>query len=193
MMSSSCITSPAPYCLPNSRTAEKVQMGVWNHSPCPPPPQTTKKTARYWHPVTISLFRNWRKHLSRTRFSLNDLKTVAENWLNGQGQNFYQAGLNKLVICSNKCLNTFGGYVEKWSAIIPLNFSLLLINNSLLLLSSFLIHPCLFHLLIDINILKIVCRTDHICYRYYSFKQQLLFCLKNMFKRFCCHFVHPVC
>ncbi|GBO02015.1 hypothetical protein AVEN_179848-1 [Araneus ventricosus] len=34
------------------------------------------------------------KHLSGTRFSSeNCAKTAAENWLNGQGRDFYQAGL----------------------------------------------------------------------------------------------------
>ncbi|GBN50619.1 hypothetical protein AVEN_221032-1 [Araneus ventricosus] len=54
------------------------------------------------------------KHLSGTRFSSNsDAKTAAENWLNGQGRDFYKAGLNKLVLHSDKCLNRFGDYVEK--------------------------------------------------------------------------------
>ncbi|GBN69159.1 hypothetical protein AVEN_235880-1 [Araneus ventricosus] len=40
------------------------------------------------------------KHLSRTRLSSNsDVKTAAENWINGQGHDFCQAGLNKLVLC----------------------------------------------------------------------------------------------
>ncbi|GBN24888.1 hypothetical protein AVEN_227197-1 [Araneus ventricosus] len=54
------------------------------------------------------------KHLSGTRFSSeSDLKAAAENWLNGQGRRFYQAGLNKLVLCSDKCINRLGDYVEK--------------------------------------------------------------------------------
>ncbi|GBN52535.1 hypothetical protein AVEN_87303-1 [Araneus ventricosus] len=43
----------------------------------------------------------------------NDVKTTAVNWLNGQGRDFYQAGLNKLVLRSDKCLNRFGDDVEK--------------------------------------------------------------------------------
>ncbi|GBL79721.1 hypothetical protein AVEN_18245-1 [Araneus ventricosus] len=58
------------------------------------------------------------KHLSVTRFSSNsNVKTAAENRLNGQGHDFYQAGLNKLVLSSVKYLNI----EEKWSANIPLN------------------------------------------------------------------------
>ncbi|GBM41528.1 hypothetical protein AVEN_32332-1 [Araneus ventricosus] len=54
------------------------------------------------------------KHLSGKRFTSNsDVKTTAENWLNVQGRDFYQAGLNKLVLRLDKCLNRFGDYVEK--------------------------------------------------------------------------------
>ncbi|GBN51810.1 hypothetical protein AVEN_91818-1 [Araneus ventricosus] len=54
------------------------------------------------------------KHLYATRFSSNsDVKTAAENCLNGQGRDFYQAGLNKLVLLSDNCLNRFGDYLEK--------------------------------------------------------------------------------
>ncbi|GBM44138.1 hypothetical protein AVEN_93778-1 [Araneus ventricosus] len=53
-------------------------------------------------------------HLSGRRFSSNShVKTAANNWLNGQGRDFYQAGLNKLVLISDKCLNRFRDYVEK--------------------------------------------------------------------------------
>ncbi|GBM35281.1 hypothetical protein AVEN_203852-1 [Araneus ventricosus] len=54
------------------------------------------------------------KHLSGTRLSSNsDVKRTAENWLNGQGHVFCQAGSNKLVLLSDKCLNRFYDYVEK--------------------------------------------------------------------------------
>ncbi|GBM92616.1 hypothetical protein AVEN_160941-1 [Araneus ventricosus] len=57
---------------------------------------------------------NTRGSLSGTRFSSeSDVKTAAENWFNGQGRDFYQDGLNKLVLRSDKCLNRFGEYVEK--------------------------------------------------------------------------------
>ncbi|GBM72348.1 hypothetical protein AVEN_46524-1 [Araneus ventricosus] len=55
------------------------------------------------------------KHLSGTRFSSgSDVKTTAENYLNGQGRNFYQVGLNKLDQSSDECLN-------RASASMPLN------------------------------------------------------------------------
>ncbi|GBL75589.1 hypothetical protein AVEN_154919-1 [Araneus ventricosus] len=52
-------------------------------------------------------------HLSGTLLSSNsDVKTSAENWLTGQGNDFYQARLNKLVLISDKGLNRFSDYVE---------------------------------------------------------------------------------
>ncbi|GBO15434.1 hypothetical protein AVEN_139206-1 [Araneus ventricosus] len=45
------------------------------------------------------------KHLSGTRLSSDgDEKTAAENWLNGLGRHFCQAGLNKSVLRSDKRL-----------------------------------------------------------------------------------------
>ncbi|GBM86806.1 hypothetical protein AVEN_259961-1 [Araneus ventricosus] len=53
------------------------------------------------------------KRLSGTRFSSNsDVKTAAENLLNGQGRVSNEAWLNKLVLRSDKCLNGFGDYME---------------------------------------------------------------------------------
>ncbi|GBM88350.1 hypothetical protein AVEN_199338-1 [Araneus ventricosus] len=52
------------------------------------------------------LFPKLKEHLSGTRFSSDsDVKTAAENWLNGQGRDFYQAWLNKLALRPDKCLN----------------------------------------------------------------------------------------
>ncbi|GBM73915.1 hypothetical protein AVEN_61529-1 [Araneus ventricosus] len=68
------------------------------------------------------LFPKLREHLSETisvpsisvRFcSDSDVETAAENWLNGQGRDFYQAGLNKSALRSDKQLNRFGDYAEK--------------------------------------------------------------------------------
>ncbi|GBL85984.1 hypothetical protein AVEN_89049-1 [Araneus ventricosus] len=54
------------------------------------------------------------KHLSVARFSSDsDVKTAAENCLNGPERYFYLIGLNKLVQTSDKCLNRFGDYAEK--------------------------------------------------------------------------------
>ncbi|GBM47677.1 hypothetical protein AVEN_171790-1 [Araneus ventricosus] len=55
------------------------------------------------------LFSKLKEHLSGTRFSSDSaVKTGAKNWLNGQGCDFYQDGLTKLVLLSDKCLNRFG-------------------------------------------------------------------------------------
>ncbi|GBN31415.1 hypothetical protein AVEN_189284-1 [Araneus ventricosus] len=55
------------------------------------------------------LFPKLKDHLSRARFSSDsDVKTAAENWLNEQGRDFYQAWLNQLVLRADKCLNRFG-------------------------------------------------------------------------------------
>ncbi|GBM76992.1 hypothetical protein AVEN_25143-1 [Araneus ventricosus] len=60
-------------------------------------------------PVTISFFPKLKEHLSRTEFSSDsDVKTAAKKWLNGQGRDFHQSGLNELVLRSNKCIKRFG-------------------------------------------------------------------------------------
>ncbi|GBO20720.1 hypothetical protein AVEN_33453-1 [Araneus ventricosus] len=65
-------------------------------------------------PYDHLLFPKLEEHLSETRFSSDsDVKTYAENWLNGQGCAFHQARLNKLVLHSDKCRNRFGADVEK--------------------------------------------------------------------------------
>ncbi|GBN45370.1 hypothetical protein AVEN_85024-1 [Araneus ventricosus] len=68
------------------------------------------------------LFPKFKEHLAGTRFSSDtDVKTAAENCLNGQGRDFYQAGLNKLVLRSDKYLNRFVDNVEQRSATMTLN------------------------------------------------------------------------
>ncbi|GBN93846.1 hypothetical protein AVEN_67179-1 [Araneus ventricosus] len=55
-----------------------------------------------------------RHRIQGTRFSSDgNVKTTAENWLNERGRDFYQTGLYKLFLLSEKCLNRFGDYVEK--------------------------------------------------------------------------------
>ncbi|GBM17777.1 hypothetical protein AVEN_99657-1 [Araneus ventricosus] len=47
-------------------------------------------------PSDYFLFPQLKEHLFGTRFSSDsDVKTAVENWLNGLGRDFYQAGLNK--------------------------------------------------------------------------------------------------
>ncbi|GBM50444.1 hypothetical protein AVEN_53020-1, partial [Araneus ventricosus] len=81
-------------------------------TPSPNMPGRLRQMASRW-PSDYFLFSKLKEHLSGTRFSSdNDVKTSAEDWLNGQGRDFYHAGLNKLVLSSDKCLNGFGDYVE---------------------------------------------------------------------------------
>ncbi|GBM62223.1 hypothetical protein AVEN_118503-1 [Araneus ventricosus] len=67
----------------------------------------TLHTAQIWHPIWAV----WRVMWKSLKDS--DVLKPAENWLNGQGRDFYQAGLNKLVLRSHKCLKRFGDYVAK--------------------------------------------------------------------------------
>ncbi|GFT69947.1 uncharacterized protein TNCV_4732681 [Trichonephila clavipes] len=65
-------------------------------------------------PSDYFLFPRLKEHLSGRRFSSDSaVKTTAETWLNEQGPDFYQGGLSKLVLRSDKCLNRLGDYVEK--------------------------------------------------------------------------------
>ncbi|GBM23448.1 hypothetical protein AVEN_181567-1 [Araneus ventricosus] len=95
MVSSSCMTMPILLKkLQNSRIAAKVQVG-------------SLETPSYSPNLAPNL---GSKHLSGTRFSSDsDAKTAVENC----GRDFCQAGLNKLVLRSDKCLNTCYDYVEK--------------------------------------------------------------------------------
>ncbi|GFW00794.1 hypothetical protein TNCV_1760321 [Trichonephila clavipes] len=47
-----------------------------------------------------------------TIFENSTLKSSAETGFNGQGPDFYQDRLKKLVLRSDKCLNKLGDYVE---------------------------------------------------------------------------------
>ncbi|GBN23552.1 hypothetical protein AVEN_212142-1 [Araneus ventricosus] len=66
----------------------------------------TNHIAQMWHLIWVS-----NTYLEQGSLHSNsDVKTVAKNWRNGQGRDFYLA---KLVLRSDKCLNRFGDYVEK--------------------------------------------------------------------------------
>ncbi|GBN66556.1 hypothetical protein AVEN_15360-1 [Araneus ventricosus] len=59
------------------------------------------------------LFPKLKEQLSGTRFFSNsDVKTAAENWLNGKLRDFNQAWFKKLVLRTDECLNSFDDYVE---------------------------------------------------------------------------------
>lgn len=51
-------------------------------------------------------------------------KQLPENWFNWQVRDPYRAWLNKLLLCSDKCLNIFYDYMKKRSASVPLNYLL---------------------------------------------------------------------
>ncbi|GBN78472.1 hypothetical protein AVEN_136432-1 [Araneus ventricosus] len=76
------------------------------------------------------LFSKLKEHLSVTRFSSDtEVKTTSEIWLNGKGRDFYHAGLKKLVLRSDICLNRFDDCVEKRSACMPLISLLYFLSN----------------------------------------------------------------
>ncbi|GBM35528.1 hypothetical protein AVEN_106757-1 [Araneus ventricosus] len=82
----------------NQELLQKFKSEVWSHPPYSPDLASNLGS----------------KHSYGTRFSsISDVKTSDENWLNGQRSDFDQAGLNKLVLHSDKCLNRFGDCVEK--------------------------------------------------------------------------------
>ncbi|GBM26184.1 hypothetical protein AVEN_171305-1 [Araneus ventricosus] len=71
------------------------------------------RMASRW-PSDYFLFPKLKEHSSGIRFSSSsDAKIATENWLNGQGCGFYQDGLNKLVLRSDKFIDIFCDYVEK--------------------------------------------------------------------------------
>ncbi|GFT70166.1 uncharacterized protein TNCV_3456311 [Trichonephila clavipes] len=78
-------------------------------------PVTKQATVRYlYHSATAATFPRLKEPLSGRRFSSDSaVKTSAETWLNEQGPDFYQDGLSKLVLRSDKCLIRLGDYVEK--------------------------------------------------------------------------------
>ncbi|GBL61125.1 hypothetical protein AVEN_208216-1 [Araneus ventricosus] len=93
MVSSSCMTIPIPNTRKTQKLMRKFKWKVWSHHSLDMAPNLDSK------------------HLSGTSFSSDsDVKSAAENWLNGQGCDFCQAGLNKR---SDKYLNRFGDYMEK--------------------------------------------------------------------------------
>ncbi|GBM03570.1 hypothetical protein AVEN_203152-1 [Araneus ventricosus] len=73
-------------------------------------PGRMRRITSRW-PSHYFLFPKLKEHLSGTSLSSDsDVKTAAENWLNGQGRDFYQSGRSKLVLRSDKCRNRFGDY-----------------------------------------------------------------------------------
>ncbi|GBM14722.1 hypothetical protein AVEN_72000-1 [Araneus ventricosus] len=69
-------------------------------------PGSLRWMASRW-PSDYFPFPKLKEHLYGKRFSSgSDGKTSAENWVKGLGRDLYQAGLSKLVLRSDKCLNS---------------------------------------------------------------------------------------
>ncbi|GFV74452.1 histone-lysine N-methyltransferase SETMAR [Trichonephila clavipes] len=78
---------------------------IFLHDNARPHIAQVKQELLYWFKL--------KKHFSGKRFSSDSaVKKSAETWLNGQGLDFYQDGLSKLVLRSDKCLNSLGDYVK---------------------------------------------------------------------------------
>ncbi|GBN01541.1 hypothetical protein AVEN_109799-1 [Araneus ventricosus] len=88
------LTRQYPYCSQDSRIASKFQVGDLEH------------------PYSQDLATNLgSKNLSAKRFSSDsDVKTDKDD---GHERDFYQSGLNKLVLRSDKRLDRFGDDVER--------------------------------------------------------------------------------
>src|SRR5258705_10551213 len=66
------------------------------------------------NPADHHLFLHLKKHLGGQRHDDDDeVKTSVVQWLSNQAADFYEDGIQKLVVRYDKCLNTGGNYVEK--------------------------------------------------------------------------------
>ncbi|GBL87444.1 hypothetical protein AVEN_118380-1 [Araneus ventricosus] len=75
---------------------------VWQHPPYSP------------NPCDLHVFGKLKEHLGGGRFSNDDqVQTSALSWLQDQGAIFYRQDIERLVQCSDKCLQRLGDYVEK--------------------------------------------------------------------------------
>ncbi|GBM29975.1 hypothetical protein AVEN_167449-1 [Araneus ventricosus] len=95
MVSSSCMT--IPIMLAKLKNCFKSSSGKSGATPHP---------AQIWHPIWVQ-----NTYLGQGSLQNSDVKTAAENWLNGQRRDFYQAGLVKLFLCSENAYIGFGDYV----------------------------------------------------------------------------------
>jgi hypothetical protein len=64
-------------------------------------------------PSVFHLFPPLKEFLSGRRFKSNEEVRDVKQWLNGMAAEVYDAGVQKLVIGYDKCLNSAGDYVEK--------------------------------------------------------------------------------
>ena len=56
----------------------------------------------------------WCREFSEGRTDVHDeMQEVVMTWFKGQAADFYDSGIQKLVLRLNKCLDNAGDYVEK--------------------------------------------------------------------------------
>ncbi|GBO33377.1 hypothetical protein AVEN_36527-1 [Araneus ventricosus] len=99
MVPSSCMTIPILLAKLKNRCKSSSEKSGANPPPSIQPRFCTQSGSKYSSGTRLS--------------SSSDAKTAIKNRLNGQGRDFYQAGLNWLVLRSNKCLNRFDDYMEQ--------------------------------------------------------------------------------
>ncbi|GBM99592.1 hypothetical protein AVEN_261893-1 [Araneus ventricosus] len=86
MVSSSCMTTPILFPkLKNCRKGSSGKSGATAH------------TAQIWYPIWVP-----NTYLEQGSLQKSDVKTAAKSCINRQACDFYQAGLNKLVLRSDK-------------------------------------------------------------------------------------------
>ena len=65
-------------------------------------------------PSDFHLFLHVKKHLAGKKFDYDDeVQEKIVTWFKGQGADFYESGIQKLVPRLNKCLDNAGDCVEK--------------------------------------------------------------------------------
>jgi len=65
-------------------------------------------------PSDYHLFLHMKRFLAGKQFRSDaEVETTVNNWLQQQAVDFFDTGIQKLVTRYNKCLDSYGGYVEK--------------------------------------------------------------------------------
>lgn len=89
------------------RTQELISSFGWNVLDHPPYSPDLA-------PSDFHLFRHLKEHLGGKRFgSDEEVKTAVNTWFSEQAAEFFEEGIQNLVVRYDKCLNKHGNYVEK--------------------------------------------------------------------------------
>ena len=90
----------------NSSPHHVIWLGtIWS----PLPPNSPDLAPSHFH-----LFLHLKKFLAGQHFlNDDDVKEAMKKWLSSQAATFYEEGIQKLVLCFDKCLNNGGNYVGK--------------------------------------------------------------------------------